>query len=103
MNEVFEEMQRALQQGVPVVVATVAATRGSTPRRPGARRLVRPDGSFGGPSGGGCGEAEVWSEAMEAHKDGRPRLVRVDLTNPTDGEDKICGGVMDVFIERMAP
>ncbi len=103
MNEVFEEMQRARQQGVPVVLATVAATRGSTPRRAGARMLVRPDGSFCGTIGGGCGEAEVWSEAMEAHKDGRPRLVRVDLTNPTDGQDKICGGVMDVFIEPLAP
>ena len=34
--------------------------------------------------------------------DGRPRLVQVDLTEPVDGEDKICGGVMDVFIERVA-
>jgi len=103
MNEVFDEMHKALQVGVPVVLATVAAARGSTPRRPGARMLVRADGSFCGTIGGGCGEAEVWSEAMEAHKDGRPRLVRVDLTNPIDGEDKICGGIMDVFVERIAP
>jgi hypothetical protein len=27
--------------------------------------------------------------------------VTVDLTEPTDGEDKICGGVMDVFVERL--
>jgi len=103
MNDVFQEMQQALKEGVPVVLATVAATRGSTPRRAGARMLIRPDGSFCGTIGGGCGEAEVWSEAMEAHKDGRPRLVRVDLTNPIDGEDKICGGVMDVFIEPCLP
>ncbi len=103
MNEVFDEMQRALQDGVPVVLATVAATRGSTPRRAGARMLVRPDGSFCGTIGGGCGEAEVLSEALEAHKDGRPRLVRVDLTNPIDGDDKICGGVMDVFVEPIVP
>ena len=102
-DEVLRELQRALGQGEPLVVATVAATRGSTPRKAGARMAVRSDGSFRGTIGGGCGEAEVWSEAMEAHKDGRPRLVRVDLTNPTDGEDKICGGVMDVFVERMAP
>ena len=29
------------------------------------------------------------------------RIVTVDLTQPTDGEDKICGGVMDVFVERI--
>ena len=101
MNEVYEELHAALQQGAPVALATVAATRGSTPRRPGARMLVRPDGSFCGTIGGGCGEAEVRFEAMEALKDGRPRLVRVDLTNPIDGDDKICGGVMDVFIEPL--
>ena len=99
MNEVFQEMRRSLDSGEPVVVATVAATRGSTPRRAGARMLVRADGSFCGTIGGGCGESEVWAEAMEAHRDGRARLVQVDLTTPTDGEDKICGGVMDVFVE----
>jgi len=103
MNEVFREMQDALRDGRTVVVATVAATRGSTPRRAGARMLVRADGSFCGTIGGGCGEAEVIYEAMEAHKDGRPRLVQVDLTNPIDGDDKICGGVMDVFVEPIIP
>ena len=103
MNEVFQEMRRSLDSGEPVVVATVASTRGSTPRRAGARMLVRPDGSFCGTIGGGCGESEVLYEAMEAHKDGRPRLVQVDLTNPIDGEDKICGGIMEVFVERVVP
>ena len=103
MDEVFGAMQAALSSGEPVVLATVASTRGSTPRRAGARMLVRTDGSFCGTIGGGCGESEVIQEAMEAHNDGRPRLIRVDLTNPIDGDDKICGGVMDVFVERIAP
>ncbi len=103
MNEVFDELRRSLDDGQPVVLATVAATRGSTPRRAGARMLVRADGSFCGTIGGGCGEAEVWTEAMEAHSDGRARLVQVDLTNPIDGDDKICGGVMDVFVEPITP
>jgi len=103
MNEVLHEMQRALEAGQPVVLATVAATRGSTPRRPGARMLIRPDGSFCGTVGGGCGEAEVIAEALAAFQDRRPRLVQVDLTNPLDGDDKICGGVMDVFVEPLLP
>src|SRR2546423_1711190 len=103
MNEVFAELKQALGGGQPVVLAPVAATRGSTPRRAGARMLVRADGSFCGTIGGGCGESEVIYEALEAHKDGRPRLVQVDLTNPIDGDDKICGGVMDVFVEPLLP
>jgi xanthine dehydrogenase accessory factor len=84
-------------------MATVARTKGSTPRKTGAQMLVREDGTFCGTIGGGCGESEVWSEAMQTIKDGRPRLVRVDLTNPMDGDDKICGGIMDVFVERITP
>jgi xanthine/CO dehydrogenase XdhC/CoxF family maturation factor len=103
MDEVFRELEKSLAAGDPAVVATVATTRGSTPRTAGARMLVRADGSFCGTIGGGCGEAEVLEEALAAHKDGRPRLVVVDLTNPIDGDDKICGGVMEVYVERIAP
>ncbi len=103
MDEVFEELRRAVDDGQPVVLATVADTRGSTPRRPGARMLVRADGSSCGTVGGGCGEAEVLLAAMDACRDGHARLVQVDLTNEIDGDDKICGGVMDVFVEPITP
>ncbi len=101
-DEIYRELIGAIEKGQPVVLATVARTRGSTPRKTGAKMVVRKDGSFFGTIGGGCGEAEVWQEAMEVLKDGKARIVTVDLTQPTDGEDKICGGVMDVFVERMS-
>jgi len=103
MDEVYQEIARCLRDGIPLAVATVATTRGSTPRKPGARMAIRPDGSFCGTIGGGSGEAEVWAAAMEVLDTGLPRLVTVDLTEPTEVEDKICGGVMEVFIERIAP
>ncbi|MSQ41712.1 MAG: XdhC family protein [Dehalococcoidia bacterium] len=101
-KELFAEIRAAIEAGELRVLATVAATRGSTPRKAGAHMLLRPDGTFSGTVGGGCGEAEVWQGAMETMADGRPRLVQVDLTEPVDGDDKICGGVMDVFIERVS-
>jgi xanthine dehydrogenase accessory factor len=100
-DEIYLAINEAVQRGEPVVLATVARTRGSTPRKTGAKMVVRGDGSFFGTIGGGCGEAEVWQEAMDVLEDGRARIVTVDLTEPTDGEDKICGGVMDVFVERI--
>lgn len=100
--DVYREIREALGSGQPRVLATVASTRGSTPRKAGASMLLRPDGSFSGTIGGGCGEAEVWQEAMETMRDGRPRTVVVDLTEPVEGEDKICGGVMHVFVERIS-
>jgi len=47
------------------------------------------------------GEAEVWQEAMNVHENGKPQLVVVDLTESPEGEDKICGGIMEVFVERV--
>jgi xanthine/CO dehydrogenase XdhC/CoxF family maturation factor len=101
MEEVYAEIAAALTASRPLVLATVASSRGSTPRKPGAKMAVRPDGSIRGTIGGGCGEAEVWQAAMDTMRDGRPRLVTVDLTEDVEGEDKICGGVMDVFVERL--
>ena len=101
-RELFTEIRKAQEQGEPRVLATVSSTRGSTPRGPGAHLLLRPDGTFAGTIGGGCGEAEVWQEAMETMTDGQPRVVVVDLTEPVEGEDKICGGIMEVFIERIS-
>lgn len=100
-DEVYEAMSDAFATGAPVALATVAQTLGSTPRKTGAKMLVKADGSFVGTIGGGCGEAEVWQEAMDALDDGEARMVVVDLTEPTDGEDKICGGVMRIFVERL--
>ena len=64
-REIYAEIGEALRDGQPRVLATVSSAIGSTPRKPGARMLLRPDGSFVGTIGGGCGEAEVWADAME--------------------------------------
>jgi xanthine dehydrogenase accessory factor len=101
VTNLYDEIERALREQTPLVVATVASSRGSTPRKPGAKMAVRPDGSIAGTIGGGCGEAEVWQAAMDTMRDGRPRLVTVDLTEDVEGPDKICGGVMDVFVEKL--
>jgi len=100
--DVYREIREAQERGEARVLATVASTRGSTPRKAGAALLLRPDGTFSGTIGGGCGEAEVWQEAMETMRDGAPRTVVVDLTEPVEGDDKICGGVMHVFVERIS-
>ncbi|MDE2639636.1 MAG: XdhC family protein, partial [Chloroflexota bacterium] len=64
-DEVYRAIESAVTGGEPAVLATVAQTFGSTPRKTGAKMVVREDGSFVGTIGGGCGEAEVWQEAME--------------------------------------
>ena len=45
MKDVFHEAASELERERPVVVATVVHTKGSTPQKPGAKLLVRNDGS----------------------------------------------------------
>ena len=88
----------------PAVLATIVSAKGSTPRKTGARMLVGTDGVIAGTVGGGCGEGEVIEAAHALFRGGGPRTVRVDLTDElTSWSPAVCGGIMDVFIERANP
>lgn len=101
---VYRGILEAGRNGRPCALATVVATRGSTPRKNGAKMLVDPDRGLVGTVGGGCGEAEVIAAAKEAMETGLPRMVRVDLTDdPLSWSGSICGGILDVFVEPILP
>lgn len=103
-NDMYDEIEHLLEDGEVAAVATIVHTRGSTPREVGARMIIRRDGTSRGTIGGGCGEAEVWGEAMEVLERGDPRLVEVDLLHDHDAEGgRACGGLMYVFIEPIQP
>jgi len=100
MKDIFVEIARIKAQGKKAALATIISTRGSTPRREGAKMLVRSDSSFLGTISGGCVEAEVWQEAMNIIKNGRTKILSFKLTEKEAGESGlICGGSMKVFIE----
>ena len=99
---VYEAILAAAAQGRTVALATVVRTRGSVPRHAGSRMVVDPGAGLIGTIGGGCGEADVIAAAGEVVRTGEPRLVRVELTDPVDSwSPAVCGGVMDVFVERI--
>ncbi len=101
MREIYLEMTEALHQGERFVVATVVATKGSTPRKPGAKMLFFKGGRIVGTIGGGCGEAEVWKEAMGLIGGSEPKIVTVDLTEDVEADDRICGGTMETLLEQL--
>ncbi|MGH2448786.1 MAG: XdhC family protein [Chloroflexota bacterium] len=101
-DDLYGEILGAIDEGTPAAIATIVRTRGSTPREVGARMLIKADGKLTGTVGGGCGEAEVWAEAMDVLETGRPRLIEVDLLHDHDAEGgRACGGYMYVFIEPL--
>lgn len=98
-KEIFKRLNELSAVHNRIALATVVKTQGSTPREEGAKMIIYPNGKFEGTIGGGCGEAEVWQKAMEALKSGQGTLVKVELTEDAEMGEKICGGVMDVFVD----
>ena len=101
MREVFHEAAAELDEGRPVVVATVVRTKGSTPQKPGAKLLVRDDGSGVGTLGGGCVEGDIWFAAQELMKRGGSAQYRdYELNEDLAAEDGlVCGGTMYFLID----
>jgi xanthine dehydrogenase accessory factor len=98
---VLREAWQRVTTGERVALATLVATRGSTPQKVGARLLVRGDGSFFGTLGGGGVEAEAAREAALRLGWGTPVLREYALSSSTDEWGLACGGTMVVFIEPL--
>lgn len=80
-------------------LVSVMATRGSVPRGPGARMIVRPDGAFFGTIGGGTLEwqALAKAQALLARRDDAALVLDQPL-GPALGQ--CCGGHVTLAIER---
>lgn len=84
------------------VLATVVATAGSTYRKPGARMLIREDGSHLGLLSGGCLESDLVVHARDVLGSGVARAVEYDMRGPDDvlfGIGTGCEGAMRVLLE----
>ena len=100
----LDELMRQRREGLRTVMVTVVAVTGSVPRQAGAKMLVLPDGSIRGTIGGGVREAEVVRAAKRLLKRGGSRLLTLDFQEGTaDEEGPLCGGSMEVFMERIDP
>jgi xanthine dehydrogenase accessory factor len=104
MRDVLDELDRWWQAGEPAGVATVVATWHSAPRPAGATMLVGPDGTAAGSVSGGCVEGAVYELAREVTATGAAALRRYGVS---DGDafdvGLTCGGVLDVYVERVDP
>jgi len=104
------ELQRA---GEPFALATVVRCEAPTSAKPGAKALIREDGSVQGWVGGACAEPVVAREALEALRDGTPRLVGLygeggRSPGRTEGlleYGMTChsGGTLEIYVEPYLP
>jgi xanthine dehydrogenase accessory factor len=96
VREIAEALLDVLNGGLRGALATVVAASGSTPQQPGAKLLLRPDGTLVGTVGGGAIEHVVIDALRETVRTGRSQKLTRDL-GPDLG--MCCGGRMEVFVE----
>ncbi|MDG6922797.1 MAG: XdhC family protein [Nitrososphaerota archaeon] len=104
-TEFVQKMSEFMESGQNFATATVVSTKGSTTGRIGFKILISQDGSIiHGNLGGGCSESVVVEQALDAIKEGKPRVMTVLLEEEEKGGiGANCGGSMDIYIEPVVP
>lgn len=103
MRDVQESLVAWWEAGERVALGTVVGTWKSAPRQPGASMLVGPGGEAVGSVSGGCVEGAVYQLGEEVIASGTPVLQRYGISDDEAmGVGLTCGGILDVFVERVS-
>jgi len=101
MQELFDHIEKLKGDEAKVAVATLVNTRGTTPRKEGAKMVVGEGGRIlGSVTIGGCVDAQVIEESASVLADQTPRLLELNLGDEEAWEIGLtCGGTIEVFVE----
>jgi xanthine dehydrogenase accessory factor len=104
MQEFLDLLTRLRDAAEPCAIATVVETRGSVSARTGSKAVIDREGKVvAGWVGGGCAQSTVCHAALDALREGEPRMVDLDLDDEVLGTGMPCGGAMRVYVEPMMP
>ena len=101
-SAVFREMARLAEEGRRCALATITKVEGSAYRKPGAKLLVRDDGSLVGNVSGGCLEQDLRERALRVMSTGAPESVHYDTGSDESvvwGLGLGCNGKIDLHLE----
>jgi xanthine dehydrogenase accessory factor len=101
MEELFEDIEKLVRAEKRVAMATLVATRGTSPKREGAKMWVGEEGRIlGSVTIGGCVDARVIAESEKVLSSFESRLVEMKLADEDAWEIGFsCAGDLDVLIE----
>jgi xanthine dehydrogenase accessory factor len=102
--ELFDHLDSIRNASGKVAVATLVNTKGTTPRKEGAKMVVGEAGDIlGSVTIGGCVDAQVLEESTDVLATMRPRLLELNLGDEEAWEIGLtCGGTIEVFVEPLA-
>jgi xanthine dehydrogenase accessory factor len=104
VREVLEELVAQWRQGKSTAVGTVVSTYRSAPRPAGASMLVTSDERAVGSVSGGCVEGAVFELGQQVLADDTPVLQRYGVSDDDAFTIGLtCGGIIDVFVEKVDP
>jgi xanthine dehydrogenase accessory factor len=102
VKELLPHIERWRNRGEKVALATVVATRQSSPRPVGSKLAVSESGELAGSVSGGCVESDVVLAAQDVLGGDVPRLITYGITDDMALEVGLpCGGEIDVFVEPL--
>jgi xanthine dehydrogenase accessory factor len=96
----FERAEALAERGVPSAMLTVVDKEGSAPRDVGAKMLVTGDDAYG-TIGGGTVEGLAVEDARAVLAGDEDPGVRTYELTPDGNTGMVCGGAMDVFVDRL--
>jgi xanthine dehydrogenase accessory factor len=102
IDDVRPALAAAAGRGEAVALATIRGVSSSSPRPPGSQMLFVGDEAAGYFSGG-CVESDVAIHARASLDDGEPRLLRYGVGSPWIDIRLVCGGSMEILVERLDP
>lgn len=95
MKDIFEIINEKRKKQ-NLALCTIVNTKGSTPRKTGAKMIVCENGEIFGTIGGGELEKSVIKNALEQIKEGKSKIFRHDLLHH---HNMCCGGTVDIYID----
>ncbi|HXE59900.1 MAG TPA: XdhC family protein [Gemmatimonadaceae bacterium] len=101
LRETFDQLDELKRHERRVAMATLVSTKGTTPRKEGAKMWVGEDGRIrGSVTIGGCVDAQVLAESDAVLRTAAPTLLSLSLGDEEAWDLGLtCGGAVDVLIE----
>ena len=104
LQEILKSYEAVKQTEGKAKLATLVKVRGSAFRRPGARMLIRDDGSSVGALSSGCLEADVIERAKKTMESPDAIMVTYDTSSPQNdvwGLNLGCNGIIQILLEAL--